>query len=112
MRRRSDRMRHGRGTATNWFLIHRAERPARDRRYGIEMEAFTGCLHRATLGSYHIMAKQIVTLLTDDIDGSDADRTVEFGLDGINYTIDLSEKNSGKLYKALDPYLAVASRVG
>lgn len=58
------------------------------------------------------MAKQIVTLLTDDIDGSEADRTVEFGLDGINYTIDLSEKNSGKLRKALDPYLAVASRVG
>lgn len=58
------------------------------------------------------MAKQIVTLLTDDIDGSEADRTVEFGLDGVNYTIDLSEKNSGKLRKALDPYLAVASRVG
>jgi hypothetical protein len=58
------------------------------------------------------MAKQTVTLLTDDIDGSEADRTVEFGLDGVNYTIDLSEKNSGKLRKALDPYLAVASRVG
>jgi hypothetical protein len=58
------------------------------------------------------MAKQIVTLLTDDIDGSEADRTVEFGLDGVTYTIDLSEKNSGKLRKALDPYLAVASRVG
>jgi hypothetical protein len=58
------------------------------------------------------MAKQIVTLLTDDIDGSDADRTVEFGLDGVTYTIDLSEKNAGKLRKALDPYLAAASRLG
>jgi hypothetical protein len=58
------------------------------------------------------MAKKIVTLLTDDIDGSEADRTVEFGLDGVTYTIDLSEKNAGKLRKALDPYLAVASRVG
>src|SRR5436190_14098662 len=58
------------------------------------------------------MAKQVITLLTDDIDGGEADRTVEFGLDGVNYTIDLSEKNSGKLRKALDPYLAVASRVG
>jgi hypothetical protein len=64
------------------------------------------------LGSDHTMAKQIVTLLTDDIDGSEADRTVEFGLDGVTYTIDLSEKNSGKLRKALDPYLAVASRAG
>jgi hypothetical protein len=58
------------------------------------------------------MAKQIVTLLTDDIDSSDADRTVEFGLDGVTYTIDLSEKNAGKLRKALDPYLAAASRLG
>src|SRR3954468_4655263 len=58
------------------------------------------------------MAKQIVTLLTDDIDGVKADRTVEFGLDGANYTIDLSEKNAGKLRKALDPYLSAASRLG
>jgi len=59
-----------------------------------------------------IMAKQIITVLTDDLDGGDADRTIEFGLDGVNYTIDLSEKNAGKLRKALDPYLAVASRAG
>lgn len=58
------------------------------------------------------MAKQIITVLTDDLDGGDADRTIEFGLDGVNYTIDLSERNSGKLRKALDPYLAAASRVG
>src|SRR3954471_21512532 len=58
------------------------------------------------------MAKQIVTLLTDDLDGGDADRTIEFGLDGVNYTIDLSEKNVGKLRKAFEPYLTSASRVG
>lgn len=58
------------------------------------------------------MAKQIVTLLTDDVDGTEADSTIEFGLDGVNYTIDLSEKNAVKLRKVLEPYLAVASRVG
>jgi hypothetical protein len=58
------------------------------------------------------MAKQIVTLLTDDIDGSEADRTIEFSLDGVTYTIDLSDKNTGKLRKALDPYLTAASRIG
>ena len=58
------------------------------------------------------MAKQIITVLTDDLDGGDADRTIEFGLDGVNYTIDLSEKNAGKLRKALDPYLSAASKVG
>ena len=58
------------------------------------------------------MAKQVITLLTDDLDGGEADRTVEFGLDGVNYSIDLSEKNAGKLRKALDPYLNAATRVG
>jgi hypothetical protein len=58
------------------------------------------------------MAKQVITLLTDDLDGGEADRTVEFGLDGVNYTIDLSEKNAGKLRKALDPFLSAATRVG
>jgi hypothetical protein len=58
------------------------------------------------------MAKQVITVLTDDLDGGDADRTIEFGLDGVNFTIDLSEKNAGKLRKALDPYLNVASRLG
>src|SRR3954468_8123661 len=58
------------------------------------------------------MAKQVITLLTDDLDGGEADRTVEFGLDGVNYTIDLSEKNAGKLRKALDPYLSAATRIG
>src|SRR5919112_5597336 len=58
------------------------------------------------------MARQVITVLTDDLDGSDADRTVEFGLDGVTYTIDLSEKNAGKLRKALEPYIAVGHRVG
>jgi len=58
------------------------------------------------------MAKQIITVLTDDLDGGDAEQTIEFGLDGVTYTIDLSEKNAGKLRKAFDPYLTVASRIG
>ncbi|MFG1995304.1 Lsr2 family protein [Actinoplanes sp. NPDC048988] len=58
------------------------------------------------------MAKQVITVLTDDLDGGDANRTVEFGLDGVNYTIDLSEKNAGKLRKVLDPYLEAATRIG
>ena len=58
------------------------------------------------------MAKQIVTLLTDDLDGSEANSTIEFGLDGVNYTIDLSDKNADKLRQALEPYLKVAARAG
>ena len=57
------------------------------------------------------MARQIITVLTDDLDGGKADRTVEFGIDGVNYTIDLSDAHAGKLRKALDPYIGVASRL-
>jgi hypothetical protein len=58
------------------------------------------------------VAKQTITRLVDDLDGADADRTVEFSLDGVNYIIDLSDKNAGKLRTALSPYLDVATRAG
>ena len=58
------------------------------------------------------MARQVITTLIDDLDGKPADRTVEFSLDGVSYTIDLSDANAGKLRKALDPYIAAGTRVG
>ena len=58
------------------------------------------------------MARQVITTLIDDLDGKKADRTVEFSLDGTNYTIDLSEANAGKLRKALDPYINAGTRIG
>src|SRR4051794_3888689 len=58
------------------------------------------------------MARQVITTLIDDLDGKKADRTVEFSLDGVNYTIDLSEANAGKLRKALDPFIAAGTRMG
>jgi hypothetical protein len=58
------------------------------------------------------MARQVITTLIDDLDGKKADRTVEFSLDGINYTIDLSEANAGKLRKALDPFITAGTRLG
>lgn len=58
------------------------------------------------------MARKVITVLTDDLDGGKADRTVEFGLDGVAYTIDLSDENAGVLRKALDPYLSAGRRIG
>jgi hypothetical protein len=58
------------------------------------------------------MARQVITTLIDDLDGKKADRTVEFSLDGVAYTIDLSEANAGKLRKALDPYISAGTRLG
>ena len=57
------------------------------------------------------MAKQIIHKLVDDIDGGDADETVKFALDGIQYEIDLSEKNAAKLREVFDAYVRAGSKV-
>jgi hypothetical protein len=58
------------------------------------------------------MARQIITMLTDDLDGGEADQTVTFGLDGISYQIDLSGKNGLKLRQAMEPYIQAGSKLG
>ena len=54
------------------------------------------------------MAKKTIVQLIDDIDGTaldhDEGETVEFGLDGKFYLIDLSEKNATVLRSVLKPY--------
>jgi hypothetical protein len=50
------------------------------------------------------VAQRTQIVFTDDIDGSEAEGTVTFALNGVQYEIDLSKKNSDKLAKALAPY--------
>jgi hypothetical protein len=57
------------------------------------------------------VARQTITKLIDDLDGSEADRTVAFGLDGYIYEIDLNSKNENELRTKLGPFLEVARRV-
>lgn len=56
------------------------------------------------------MAQKVNIVLVDDIDGSDAEETINFGLDGKSYEIDLNAKNAKKLRDALAPYVAHARR--
>ncbi|OKH95404.1 histone-like nucleoid-structuring protein Lsr2 [Streptomyces uncialis] len=58
------------------------------------------------------MAKKIVTTITDDLDGKEADETVAFALDGKTYEIDLSNKNAKKLRAALAPFAEAGRKVG
>lgn len=58
------------------------------------------------------MAQKVTVSLVDDLDGHKADETVQFGLDGKNYEIDLSSDNAGKLREALQAYVAAARRPG
>ncbi|MFE4829896.1 Lsr2 family protein [Streptomyces sp. NPDC056672] len=57
------------------------------------------------------MAQRIQVLLTDDLDGGDADQTVTFSLDRKTYEIDLSNTNAGNLRTSLQPFIAAGRRV-
>lgn len=59
------------------------------------------------------MAKKVTVTLVDDFDGeAAADETVEFGLDGVTYEIDLSSKNAKKLRDELKTWVDAGRRVG
>ncbi len=57
------------------------------------------------------MAQKVHIVLIDDIDQSDAEETVTFGLDGKDFAIDLNKKNARSLRDALAPYVAHARPV-
>jgi hypothetical protein len=59
-----------------------------------------------------VVAQKVQVILTDDLDGGDADETVQFALDGVSYEIDLSEANAEALREALTAYLESARRTG
>jgi hypothetical protein len=56
------------------------------------------------------LARKIETTFVDDIDGSEAEGTVRFSLDGTGYEIDLSVTHGEQLHKALAPYIAHARK--
>lgn len=56
------------------------------------------------------MAQKIQTLTIDDLDGSPAEGTVQFGLDGTDYEIDLNAEHAQALRSALARYVGAAGR--
>ncbi len=58
------------------------------------------------------MAQKVQTLFVDDLDGSEAEGTVRFGLDGTEYEIDLNAQHAQQLRDALARYMAAGRRVG
>ncbi len=57
------------------------------------------------------MAQKVSIVLIDDLDGSPAEETVVFGLDGTTYEIDLNDANAAKLRDALAGYVGHARKV-
>lgn len=58
-----------------------------------------------------MLATQTYVTITDDIDGGEAVETVEFGLDGASFEIDVSAKNAQKLRTALVKFVDNGRRV-
>ena len=56
------------------------------------------------------MAQKVNIILVDDLDGGSADENVKFGLDGVNYEIDLSAANAAELRSALERFVNAARK--
>lgn len=57
------------------------------------------------------MAQHVEVRLVDDITGDEAHQTVEFGIDGKEYVIDLSDDNAAALRDVLAAYVASARAI-
>lgn len=57
------------------------------------------------------MARKVVTALIDDVDGSEAERTVTFAFEGVSYEIDLSRGNAEAFEGAISPWIEKARKV-
>lgn len=58
------------------------------------------------------MAQKHQIILIDDLDGSEADETVTFGLDGVSYEIDLSAEHAEELRESINSWVECARRTG
>lgn len=58
------------------------------------------------------MAKKMTVTLIDDLNGGPATETIEFGIDGVTYEVDLNAENAEELRGFLVPYITPARRVG
>ncbi|MEV4254719.1 Lsr2 family protein [Spirillospora sp. NPDC052269] len=56
------------------------------------------------------MAQKTIVVMTDDLDGGDAEETVSFALDGVGYEIDLNAANAAKLRERFEPFVANARK--
>lgn len=58
------------------------------------------------------VASRVVTLISDDLDGSEAAETIAFSLEGASYEIDLSSAHAEELRNALKPYVNAGRKTG
>jgi Lsr2 len=54
----------------------------------------------------------MVASMMDETDGSQADETIQFGLDGAEFELNLSKAHAEELRRTLKPYIKVARKTG
>ncbi len=58
-----------------------------------------------------VVARKETVHLIDDLDGTEATTSLTFAVDGVEYALDLSEKNAAKFHKAVGRYVDAANPV-
>jgi hypothetical protein len=58
------------------------------------------------------MATKVIVELEDDLDGGPADETMQFGIGGSEYEIDLNKKNAAAFRRKLAPFIEHARKAG
>lgn len=61
------------------------------------------------------MAQKVIVELIDDLDGEPIDfggETISFAVNGVEYTIDLNDKNATEFHRKMDYYIRHATKVG
>lgn len=55
--------------------------------------------------------RKTIVVLEDDLDGSEATETLSFGLDGVDYEIDLNQGHADELRETLRRYMEAARKL-
>lgn len=55
------------------------------------------------------MAQRVI--FVDDLDGTEGAETIKYGLDGVDYEIDLSEENAQRLRRFLEEFIEKSRRI-
>lgn len=59
------------------------------------------------------MARQVLVTMVSDLSGKEGDvETIEFGLDGVGFEVDLTPGEAEKLRGVLEPYVLAGRRLG
>ncbi|MGH3403953.1 MAG: histone-like nucleoid-structuring protein Lsr2 [Streptosporangiaceae bacterium] len=58
------------------------------------------------------MAQRTQIVMTDDIDGSEAETTIKFEVGGTEYEIDLNSRNADRFQKAIAKYIEAGRKAG